>query len=63
VGWQQSAFHPSIQEAEAGMTPEVEVSLVYRASSRIGWATQRNPIKTKQNKTNKSTKKFFFQNQ
>jgi hypothetical protein len=34
---------PSTQESEAGRT-EFEASLLYRASSRIAKATQRNPV-------------------
>ena len=37
-------FNPSTPEAEAGRSLcEFEVSLVYRMSSRIARATQRNP--------------------
>jgi hypothetical protein len=39
---------------------ELEASLVYKVSSRIARATQRNPVsknKTKQNKTKTKTKK------
>ena len=34
---------------------EFEVSLVYRVSSRISRATQRNPVLGEKKKTNKST--------
>jgi hypothetical protein len=50
-------FNPSTREAEAGGSPETEASLVYRVSSRVARATQRNPASKKkqtiQNKTNK----------
>jgi hypothetical protein len=41
---------------------EFEVSLVYRASSRIARDIQRNPVSTKQNKTkqNKTKDPFRF---
>jgi hypothetical protein len=46
-------FNPSTREAEASGSLKFEPSLVYRASSRIVKATQRNPVskKTKQSKT------------
>jgi hypothetical protein len=43
---------------------EFKASLVYRVSSRIARATQRNPVsknKTKQNKTNKQTNKQLLE--
>jgi len=51
------AFNLSIWEAEAGGSLEFKASLVYRVSSRIARATQRNPVlknpKTKPNQPNK----------
>jgi hypothetical protein len=42
-------FNPSAQEAEAGGS-EFEADMVYRVSSRIAKAIQRNHFGTKQNK-------------
>ena len=47
------AFDPSTWEAEAeagGWISELEASLVYRVSSRIARATQRNPVSKDQKK-------------
>jgi hypothetical protein len=41
-------FHPSTQEAEAGRSLEFEASLVFRVSSRIVRAIQRNPVSKKE---------------
>jgi hypothetical protein len=38
------AFNPSTPEAEVGRSLEFKASLVYRVSSRIARATQRNPV-------------------
>ena len=40
-------FNPSTQEAEAGRSPSLVPSLVYRVSSRTARATQRNPVSKK----------------
>jgi hypothetical protein len=40
------AFNPNTREAEAAS--EFEASLVYKVSSRIARATQRNPVSKKQ---------------
>jgi hypothetical protein len=45
------AFNPSIWEAEAGRA-EFEGSVVYRASSKMARATQRNPVSKKQSMSN-----------
>jgi hypothetical protein len=37
-------FDPSTQEAETDQSFELEVSLLYRPSSRIARATQKNPV-------------------
>jgi hypothetical protein len=51
------AFNPSTWEAEAGeflsSRSELEVSLVYRVSSRTARATQRNPVSDKKKKKKK----------
>ena len=45
------AFNSSTQEQKQVDLPELEASLVYRASSRTAKATQRNPVsKTQKNK-------------
>jgi hypothetical protein len=38
------AFNPTIKEAEAGGSHKFKASLVYKASSMTGKATQRNPV-------------------
>jgi hypothetical protein len=40
----QHTVNPSTWEAEVGGSLEFEASLVYRGSSRIPRATQRNPV-------------------
>ena len=44
-------FNPSSWEAEAGRFLEFEVRLVYRASSRTGSDTQRNPVSNPKHQT------------
>jgi hypothetical protein len=47
-------FNPSTREAEAGRSlSEFKASLVYRVSSRTARATQRNPVSTNKQKTEK----------
>jgi hypothetical protein len=45
-------FNPSTREAEAGGFREFEASLVYKVSSRIARAIQRNPV-SRNKQTNK----------
>lgn len=42
LGMAMPAFNPSLVEAEAVKSFQVEAILVFRASSRIDWTTQRN---------------------
>jgi hypothetical protein len=46
------AFNPALREQRQA-DPEFEASLVYRTSSRIARATQRNPV-SKQEKKNQT---------
>jgi hypothetical protein len=48
------AFNPSTWEAEAGGFLSFKASLVYRVSSRIARATQRNPVSKNQTKPNQT---------
>lgn len=48
------AFNLSTLEAEAGGSTEFKASLVYRTSSKIAWATQRNPLLKTKNKKQKT---------
>jgi hypothetical protein len=54
------AFNPSTQEAEADGSQEFKASLVYRVSSRIDWATQRNLSRNKTTQTNKQKEIYFY---
>ena len=49
--YQAHAFIPSTRDARQVALCEFEASLVYRLSSTIARATQRNPVSEKQNKT------------
>jgi hypothetical protein len=51
------AFNPGTWEAEAGGFLEFQASLVYRVSSRIAGAIQRNPVSKKQKPTHPPPKK------
>jgi hypothetical protein len=53
------AFSPSTRGSRGRWISEMEASLVYKVSSRIARATQRNPVSKAKNKTNKQTKKYW----
>jgi hypothetical protein len=50
-------FKPRTREAQAGGSPELETSPIYRASSKMATITQRIPISKKKNKKTKKQKK------
>jgi hypothetical protein len=50
------AFNPSAWEAEGGQISEFKASLVYKMSSSIARATQRNPVSKKKKKKKKKKK-------
>ena len=51
------AYNPSTGEAEAGGFLSFEASLVYKVSSRIARAKQRNPVSKNQNRKKEKKKK------
>ena len=50
-------FKPRTREAQAGGSPELETSPIYRASSKMATITQRIPISKKKTKKQKNKKK------
>jgi hypothetical protein len=59
--WWRALLIPALGKQRQEDLCEFEASLVYRVSSTIARATQRNPVSTKQNKT-KQNKMIINQN-
>ena len=53
-------FNPSTWEAEGGRISEFEASLVYKVSSRIAWAIERNPVSKKKKSVSYNSKYVVF---